>query len=261
MTKSIRLVNKACFSSSHQFWTRSHEGGVSCWCQWSWRRRMLLTIITIIYCFHGVSSWMSAEPSDSVTFSSRCVTVGLTVGWQRTITSVGETQVHQWDKLLASVSVLETSALRKMWHTVFLFFTFKQYWHESFLLSQAPSSTYPGRSPSTRPNKRVNVSLGSWRWSAIFTPPGISRTTTSVTAAGWETAAYASPSVTPGGAVEASPRPGCARSDSPISWRTCTEPTATGSLHDGTWNLTSGATDNYWQENYLVIFGFLYLQN
>lgn len=76
---------------------------------------------------------------------------------------------------------------------------------------QAPSPTYRSLSPSTRRYTHADVWEPSWRWSAIFTPPGVSRNTTSVTAGGWETAACGFPSATPGSAAEASPRRGCAR--------------------------------------------------
>lgn len=97
------------------------------------------------------------------------------------------------------------------------------------LFPQAPSPTYQGLFPSTRRYAHADVREPSWRWSAIFTPPGVSRNTTSVTAGGWETAACGFLSATPGSAAEASPRRGCARLGSQTRRRISTGLTATGS--------------------------------
>lgn len=101
--------------------------------------------------------------------------------------------------------------------------------HIPLLLSQALSTTCQGLSPSSRQDTRVNVRELSWRWSASFTRPGISKSTTSVTADGWETAVYGFPSATPGNTVAASLKRGCAHLDSPKRRRICTVPIATGS--------------------------------
>lgn len=154
---------------------------------------------------------------------------------RRTIKSVGETrwkQVNQWENTWPSPSLETSTAARKMWQMSWK--CAKQTaWmclHQSLLLSQALSTTYQGPSPSSRQDMHVNVRGLSWRWSAIFTLPGVSKTMTSVTADGWETAAYGSPSTTPGSAVEASQRQGCAHLDSLTRWHTFTEPIAIGSL-------------------------------
>lgn len=95
--------------------------------------------------------------------------------------------------------------------------------------SQATSSTSPGHSASSRRRTPANAKEPGWHWSASSMLPGASRSTTSVTAAGWATAASASPSVPPGSAVEASRRPACAPSASPTRARLSTAPTATAS--------------------------------
>lgn len=101
--------------------------------------------------------------------------------------------------------------------------------HKSFFPSQALCPSYRGLSPSSRQDTRVSVRELSWRWSASFTPPGVSKNMTSVTAAGWKTAAYGFLSATPGSAVEASPKQECAHLDSLTRRSIFTAPTAIGS--------------------------------
>lgn len=127
--------------------------------------------------------------------------------------------------------VFVSTAARKMWQTRFNFF-----------FPQAPSPTYRGLSPSTRRYTHADVREPSWRWSAIFTPPGVSRNTTSVTAGGWETAACGFPSATPGSAAEASPRRGCARLGSRTRRCISTGLTATGSPK---WKQTKNRCTSY----------------
>lgn len=100
----------------------------------------------------------------------------------------------------------------------------------SSVLSQALCSTNQGPSPLSRQDVLVNIRGLSWRWSAIFTPPGTSKTMTSVTADGWEMAACGFPLATPGDAAEAFPRQGCAHLDSLTRRHTFTEPIAIGNL-------------------------------
>lgn len=101
--------------------------------------------------------------------------------------------------------------------------------HKSFFPSQALCPSYRGLSPSSRQDTRASVRELSWRWSASFTPPGVSKNMTSVTAAGWKTAAYGFLSATPGSAVEASPKQECAHLDSLTRRSIFTAPTAIGS--------------------------------
>lgn len=153
------------------------------------------------------------------------------VGWQRTITSVGETW---WES--SSVGKILGPCLFPLqpekYDKLDLIFFFRQ----------APSPTYRGLSPSARRYTHADVREPSWRWSAIFTPPGVSRNTTSVTAGGWETAACGFPSATPGSAAEASPRRGCARLGSRTRRCISTGLTATGSPK---WKQTKNRCTSY----------------
>lgn len=182
--------------------------------------------------------WMSTLCSNRLAFSGYSVEVGLIVGWQTTIKSVDET----WWKnssvgIYLAVSVLVKLPLQtgkcdrwvKNKGNKTMLPGLRTHFHQSFLLLQALSPTSRGLSPSSRQKAHANVRELSWHWSASFTPPGASKAMTSATVDGWKTAACGFPSATPGSAVGASLRQGCAHWDSPTRWCIYTVHTAIGS--------------------------------